>query len=500
MKKLYFSALFICISVGSFGQIVNIPDANFKAKLLSASPSSSVAQIGTNSVKIDTNNDGEIQVSEATLITLLNVSSSNISSLEGVTAFNNLQTLRCSNNNLQNFEIASLPALQNFDCSYNQFTAINVTPQLRSLNFTNNQISTLDLLGDFSQLIVLSCSNNLLSELSLSNVPNLRALSCNNNQLTMLDVSGLSQLEQLSCGYNQITTLDVSNKPNLGQFYCGNNQLTSLVIANVPNLWEFNCSYNLLTTLIVPPGNFFETFSCAHNLLTTLDLTNPSNSWWWIDVSYNQLTNFIVPSFYLDGRLNISGNLYTALSFLPTSTIIEFTINDTNLVSLDISNVATTPIDPDPSDYWFKLNNNPYLQSLNVKNGQVYSYNSFYISNNPVLTSICADEVEVLIAQIAFGSNATVSSNCTLDNQDVSSNQMTLTPNPTTGILNVIFETGTSINEINIYNPLGQLVKTLTANEINTSLAIDVSALKTGTYFMEINSNFGKTTKKFVKL
>ena len=250
MKKLYFSTLLVCLSVSSFGQIVYIPDANFKAKLLSASPSSSVAQIGTNYVKIDTNNDGEIQVSEATLITLLDVSSSSISSLEGVTAFNNLQTLRCSNNNLQNFEIASLPALKNFDCSYNQFTAINVTPQLRSLNFANNQISTLDLLGDFNQLIVLNCSNNLLTELSLSNVPNLRALGCSYNQLTTLDVSGLSQLEQLSCSYNQITTLDVSYKPNLAQFHCSNNQLTSLVIANVPNLYEFSCSYNLLTTLI----------------------------------------------------------------------------------------------------------------------------------------------------------------------------------------------------------------------------------------------------------
>jgi hypothetical protein len=46
---------------------------------------------------------------------------------------------------------------------------------------------------------------------------------------------------------------------------------------------------------------------------------------------------------------------------------------------------------------------------------------------------------------------------------------------------------------------LGQLVKTLITNEINTSLSLDVTALKTGTYFMEINSNYGKTTKKFVK-
>ncbi len=500
MKKLYFSSLCICISAWSFGQIVNIPDANFKAKLLSSSPSSSVAQIGTNYVKIDTNNDGEIQVNEATLITLLDVSSSSISSLEGVTAFNNLQTLRCSNNNLQNFEIASLPTLQNFDCSYNQFTAINVTPQLRSLNFAHNQISTLDLLGDLNQLIILNCSNNLLTELSLLNVPNLRVLYCSSNQLSALDVVGLAHLVNFSCDYNQITTLDVSNKPNLSQFHCWNNQLTSLVIANVPNLYEFNCSYNLLTALIVPPGNFFETFDCSHNLLTALDLTNETNDYWWLDVSYNQLTNFVVPRMSFDGRLFVSGNLYTSLSFLPNSTIISFAINDTNLVSLDLSTVATTPIDSDPSPYFFTLNNNPNLQTVNIKNGQQQYFTSLYISNNPVLTSICADANEVASVESAFGSNVTVSSDCTLGNQDFAGKQVTLTPNPTSGILNVNFETGTNISDINIYNPLGQLVKTLAGSELSSSSSIDVTALKTGTYLMEINSNQGKTTKKFIKL
>jgi hypothetical protein len=315
-----------------------------------------------------------------------------------------------------------------------------------------------------------------------------------------LDISNLNQLEYLNCENNLLTSLNITNKPALGYLFCGNNQLTSLTFSNVPNLVNFSCSYNLLTSLNAPASNFYEIFHCSHNLLTSLNLTNVSEDYWSLDVSYNQLTSFVVPKMSFDARLNISGNLYTSLSFLPESTIIEFNINDTNLVSLDISNVFTTPIDPDPSDYWFKLNNNPDLQSLNVKNGQVYSFNSFYISNNPVLTSICADEVEVLIAQIAFGSNATVSSNCTLGNQDVSSNQMTLTPNPTTGILNVNFETGTNFNEIKIYNTLGQLVKTLAVSELSSSSSIDVSDLKTGTYFMEISSNYGKTTKKFVKL
>ena len=90
MKKLYF-LFFLTIGFFANAQIVNIPDANFKAKLLSASASNTVASrqtpvynptYGTWSVSnyssIDTNGDGEIQVTESRAIKWLKVFNSNI--------------------------------------------------------------------------------------------------------------------------------------------------------------------------------------------------------------------------------------------------------------------------------------------------------------------------------------------------------------------------------------------------------------------------------------
>lgn len=79
-------------------------------------------------------------------------------------------------------------------------------------------------------------------------------------------------------------------------------------------------------------------------------------------------------------------------------------------------------------------------------------------------------------------------------------NEVSIISNPVDAFMNLSIPTEIMIQSIAIYNPLGQFVKKLTADEIRTSLAIDVMALKTGTYFIEINSNQGKTTKKFVKL
>jgi len=65
-------------------QIINFPDVNFKNKLIT--------------LGIDTNNDGDIQNSEALTVTTLQIGGSNISNLEGLHYFSNLTALYCSNN------------------------------------------------------------------------------------------------------------------------------------------------------------------------------------------------------------------------------------------------------------------------------------------------------------------------------------------------------------------------------------------------------------------
>ncbi len=75
MKNFYFLLL---VSVFANAQIINFPNAAFKNRLLSASATNSIASDDVNDSmlpqdytfnKIDTNNDGEIQISEAAVIT-----------------------------------------------------------------------------------------------------------------------------------------------------------------------------------------------------------------------------------------------------------------------------------------------------------------------------------------------------------------------------------------------------------------------------------------------
>ena len=88
MKTFFF---IILISFNTFcnAQIVNITDVNFKNALLNSLCVDADLD-GIYESDADINNDGQIQLSEATIIKRLNVSNNNISNLTGLQSFNNL--------------------------------------------------------------------------------------------------------------------------------------------------------------------------------------------------------------------------------------------------------------------------------------------------------------------------------------------------------------------------------------------------------------------------
>jgi hypothetical protein len=107
MKKLILLALTLAFGQLATAQIVNIPDPNFKAVLLSADNSNYIAySINGTSTKIDTNNNGEIEKSEALLIESFFLNNKKIKNLTGIEAFENLTLLVCSNNELANLDVS----------------------------------------------------------------------------------------------------------------------------------------------------------------------------------------------------------------------------------------------------------------------------------------------------------------------------------------------------------------------------------------------------------
>jgi hypothetical protein len=235
MKKLYF-LFFLVFGLNANAQIVNIPDATFKALLLYASPDNDIAEnVDGQSIKIDVNNDGEIQSSEALLVYFLNVSSTNLYDITGIESFTNLRVFHCKNSSLTNINagLASLTNLESLNCEYNQLTNLDVSQNtaLTHLYCNNNQLASLDFTQN-TALIYLECRYNQLTSLDVTQNTALEYLNCPYNQLTSLDVTQNAALRHLGCNGNQLTSLDVTQNLEIRWLYCYDNQLTGLFIKN----------------------------------------------------------------------------------------------------------------------------------------------------------------------------------------------------------------------------------------------------------------------------
>ena len=148
---------------------------------------------------------------------------------------------------------------------------------LMYLDVSNQNISDLTGIEDFTVLSTLHCYSNQLTSLNISNNTALTFLNCVGNQLLSLDVSQNTALTYLQCSYNQLTSLDVSGATALTYLGCENNSLPILNISSATALIELHCYNNQLTSLDVNNNTALTILRCNDNQLTSLDVRNSNN-------------------------------------------------------------------------------------------------------------------------------------------------------------------------------------------------------------------------------
>lgn len=344
-------------------RIVNIPDANFKAKLVAGGYLTCVTLDG--STTIDENGDGEIQVCEAENVGSLTIDQADINSIEGILEFRNIQTLSFNYNNISDaLDLRSLKRLVN-------------------VYLTNNEIPSLNVTG-LKRLENLFCDGNNLQSLSVKSLTSLKYLYCQHNEISNLNIEGAVNLTVLRIYQNNISTLDVSHLSDLLQLYASDNLLTNLDLSGLTLLQNVNCDSNNLQTLNATGCVSLSDLDCGQNNLTQLNLSGCTN------LSY----------------LRCSNNNLTSIDFNGLPNLVIATCNGNKFVTIDIRNCVVMNS--------FDLSFNPNLQTLIVKNGSVAPQGiNLYLC--PSLTTICcdADEQQEIISDIqTYGYNCTVVTNC----------------------------------------------------------------------------------------
>ena len=377
MKKIYFLLFAFSLFVTVNAQIVDIPDAKFKLILLSASSTNDIAQnLSGNNIKIDINNNNEIEISEVLAVAKLKLYSHGITDLIGISSFTNLKSLNCGYNQLTSLDVTPLVNLSSLECFGNKLISLDVTPLVN--------------------LSYLDCSFNKLTSLDVTTLGSLSKLVCMFNQLTSLDVAPLVNLTYLDCSSNLITSLDLSNNIHIKDLYCTNNRVSSLNINNCVELVNLSASRNELISLDVSDNINLDYFSCGYNKLTTLDFSTNigymnDKAFGSLLVNNNQLKSIILPNFNANfPAIKLSNNLFETIEFK----------------SVDLSNMV--------------CNANPNLTSIIFKNLQLnlleINFNNAFFEC-PNLKYLCVKESDILIATEKFSSfrNLQINSYCSFN-------------------------------------------------------------------------------------
>lgn len=271
MKSILFSFFFVFTVIVGNAQIVDIPDPSFKDFLLNTNCAIFESWPYADEPErfpVDSNNDGEIQVSEAEAVKGLRFDNGYFLSTSGIEHFTNLEYLYCFNIDFPSLDLSNNVNLKYVIVGYtNQFPMETIdvsnctnleelilpalglgtlfldnTPNLINIDVQENNLSTINL-DDCINLEMFDGGSNPFTELHLENNINLKRLGLVNSQVTSLDLTNNINLEEMDLPNGQLLSLDITNNPNIEYVSVANNPITVINLKNgsVQGLGIYNC-------------------------------------------------------------------------------------------------------------------------------------------------------------------------------------------------------------------------------------------------------------------
>lgn len=321
MKKFYFLLLALGIFTSVNAQVINFPDQNLLNTLvqgqfagtyfydqggntiLDFDPNNPNAPIIS---KIDFNDNGVIELDEASRVYKLRLNVSNgVVNLSGLNQFSNLSELWIEGDtsslqslnlggiaptinglftwydfHFSNVDLNHFPNLERLGLS-NGFSSITFHPNnltsIKSFYAWGNAMLNYSFLNNLTNLEVLSLQNcQISSTTNFNTLARLKELRLQDNLFSSIDLIPFPNLELLHITNNMLPNINVSFLTNLKNLAVTGNQLTDLNLEGLSHLEELRCGSNLLTTLDL--NNFpLTTLQCENNLLTHLSIKNGTN-------------------------------------------------------------------------------------------------------------------------------------------------------------------------------------------------------------------------------
>lgn len=426
MKKLY-TFLLLAITMAASSQTITFTDQNLRVELINAGPFNSTARNANGDfINIDTNNDNQIQVSEALLVWQLNLQGNNVTDMGGIKFFENLHILNmaysdlvsgdfagmvnlevlnlmnsngptnyvnvsgctalrefvCYSTELTSLDLSNLPALETVLCYQNDLTSINLSgsSNLKTLKIGSNMLlPTVDFTG-LVNLEVLDLGSCYMTSLDLSGLSGLKEFTCYAYELNEIDLSNLTNLISADCKYGEMTSINLSGCSSIETFIAEQSSLVNLNLSGLSSIKIINCYDSMLESIDASGLSTLEELKLGQNNLSTVNVSG-ATSLKKLDLYSNQLSSLSVAGLTELTDLSIGYNLeISELDISDCSKLKYFSCGDTAISAIDVRHCHNL--------VQIACGNMPNLQSLFIKNG---TEETIFLYNDPSLAYICAD-------------------------------------------------------------------------------------------------------------
>ena len=329
-------------------------------------------------INFDTDHNGTIDQTEADAVTEMRLNplvinedktKPEITSLQGISYFQNLETLMLTSNEIKLTDLSYLsqngklkhlaidnselltqlylsvvPTLERFIYTGTKLKSLILdNPELKEAYLYNDDwkgeghsgLTQLDFSARTTNLETLVISDNFITKIDLSHLVNLKKVSISCKNLSSLNLPASLKLTELAYWGKTKFPGNLADFPNLTRLSIRGVE-TPLDLSKNSKLKDLDCSYNGLTRLDVSVLPDLEKLVCDGNELVSLDLSrNPRLK--ELECSNNKLPELDVSVLSDLEKLKCKWNAITSLDLSQTTKLVELDCSNNKLTSLDIS-------------------------------------------------------------------------------------------------------------------------------------------------------------------
>lgn len=329
-------------------------------------------------INFDTDHNGTIDLAEADAVTEMRLNplvinedktKPEITSLQGISYFQNLETLMLTSNEIKltdlsylsqngklkqlaidnselltQLDLSVVPTLERFIYTGTKLKSLILdNPELKEAYLYNDDwkgeghsgLTQLDFSARTTNLETLDISDNFITKIDLSHLVNLKKVSISCKNLSSLNLPASLKLTELAYWGKTKFPGNLADFPNLTRLSIRGVE-TPLDLSKNSKLKDLDCSYNGLTRLDVSVLPDLEKLVCDGNELVSLDLSrNPRLK--ELECSNNKLPELDVSALPDLEKLKCKWNAITSLDLSQTTKLVELDCSNNKLTSLDIS-------------------------------------------------------------------------------------------------------------------------------------------------------------------